>query len=62
MHGTHKDTHIEFTIYECSRCGRTGFDDAFKSTWDLLSSADCNWILQCPFCGCKEIKELGDES
>ena len=60
MHGKHKDTHIEFTIYECSGCGRTGFDDAFKSVLSV-SDAGCNWILQCPSCGCKEIKELEDE-
>jgi len=60
MHGTHGDTHIEFAIYECSRCGRTGFDDAFKSI-PIWRYAGWDWILQCPFCGCKEIKELEDE-
>jgi len=60
MHGTHKDTHIEFTIYECSKCGRTGFDDAFKPVLGV-SDAGCNWMLQCPLCGCKEIKGLEDE-
>ena len=54
MHGEHKDTHMDFPIYRCNDCGRTGFKDILIKSF--------NGVLACNGCNSTNIKELEDES